>query len=233
MTPGPRVSVVIPAWNEAERLPRLLNALERCKPAAHEVIVVDGGSDDGTQDRARSRARLIQAPRGRARQQNAGAREATGDVLWFLHADCVPAPSAVGEIRTVIASGSPGGCFLIAFPREERTLHPLVPWIERGINARTRVTLKGTGDQGIFARRDVFFAAGGFPVWPLFEDVALAAGLRRAGRPAVCPGPLETSARRWLRHGVGRTMALMWALRLAYLAGASPESLARRWRQAG
>jgi hypothetical protein len=108
-----------------------------------------------------------------------------------------------------------------------------VPWIERGINARTRVTRRGTGDQGLFVRRDVFHAAGGFPAWPLFEDVALAADLRRAGRPAVCRGPLETSARRWLGHGVARTMALMWGLRLAYLAGASPESLARRWRQAG
>ena len=233
MTTAPRVSVVIPAWNEAERLPRLLDALERCDPAPHEVIVVDGGSDDTTSDLARDRARVIGAARGRARQQNAGAGEASGDVLWFLHADCVPAPSAVEEIRFAVERGSPGGCFLIAFLPEERTLHPLVPWIERGINARTRVTRKGTGDQGIFVTREVFRAAGGFPAWPLFEDVALAAGLRRAGRPAVCRGPLETSARRWLRHGVARTMARMWGLRLAYLAGASPESLARRWSQAG
>ena len=233
MTAATRVSVVIPAWNEAERLPRLLDALERCDPAPHEVIVVDGGSDDTTWDLARDRARVIEAERGRARQQNAGAGEASGDVLWFLHADCVPGPSGVEEIGDAVARGSPGGCFLIAFPAEERTLHPLVPWIERGINARTRVTRKGTGDQGIFATREVFRAAGGFPAWPLFEDVALAAWLCRAGRPAVCRGPLETSARRWLRHGVTRTMASMWGLRLAYLAGASPESLARRWRQAG
>jgi len=233
VTSPARVSVVIPAWNEAARLPRLLDALERCDPAPHEVIVVDGGSEDSTPDLARRRARLIGADRGRASQQNAGAREAAGDVLWFLHADCAPAPSAVEEIRDVIARGAPGGCFLIAFLPEERARHPLVPWIERGINARTRVTRRGTGDQGLFVRREVFDAAGGFPAWPLFEDLALAAGLRRAGRPAVCRGPLETSARRWLRHGVARTMALMWGLRLAYLAGASPETLARRWRQAG
>jgi rSAM/selenodomain-associated transferase 2 len=233
MMARPRVSVVIPAWNEADRLPRLLDALERCDPAPHEVIVVDAGSDDPTPDLARERARVIETARGRAHQQNVGAREASGEVLWFLHADCVPAPSAIEEIRSVIARGSPGGCFLIAFPPDERKLHPLVPWIERGINARTRVTRKGTGDQGIFVRREVFHAAGGFPAWPLFEDVALATGLRRAGRPAVCRGPLETSARRWLRHGVARTMVLMWALRLAYFAGASPDSLARRWRQAG
>lgn len=227
------MSVVVPVWNEAARLPRLLDALERCDPPPHEVIVVDGGSEDATPDLAQGRSRLIGADRGRAGQQNAGAREAAGEVLWFLHADCAPGPSAVAEIREGIARGAPGGCFLIAFFPEERARHPLVPWIERGINARTRVTRRGTGDQGLFVRREVFDAAGGFPAWPLFEDVALAAGLRRAGRPAVCRGPLETSARRWLRHGVARTMALMWGLRLAYFAGASPEALARRWRQAG
>ncbi|HJU87011.1 MAG TPA: TIGR04283 family arsenosugar biosynthesis glycosyltransferase [Gemmatimonadota bacterium] len=227
------MSVVVPAWNEAEWLPRLLDALDRCDPAPHEVIVVDGGSRDATPDLARRRATLIAAERGRASQQNAGAREASGEVLWFLHADSAPSPSAIEEIRGVIAQGAPGGCFLIAFLPAERALHPLVPWIERGINARTRVTRRGTGDQGLFVTREVFAAAGGFPPWPLFEDVALAAGLSRAGRPAVCRGPLETSARRWLRHGVARTMALMWGLRVAYLAGASPEALARRWREAG
>ncbi|HJR53977.1 MAG TPA: TIGR04283 family arsenosugar biosynthesis glycosyltransferase [Gemmatimonadota bacterium] len=229
MTAGPRVSVVIPAWNEAERLPRLLDALERCDPGPDEVIVVDGGSHDGTPELARAGSRVIVAGRGRARQQNAGAAAAVGDVLWFLHADCVPATSAIEEIRSAIVRGSPGGCFRIAFPPQERALHPLMPWIERGINARTRLTRGGTGDQGLFAGREAFDAAGGFPAWPLFEDVALAARLRRAGRFAVCRGPLETSARRWLGHGVARTMARMWALRLAYLAGVSPESLARRW----
>ena len=233
MTPGPRVSVVIPAWNEADRLPRLLEALERCQPPPHEVIVVDGGSDDATRASAVGRARLIVAPRGRAAQQNAGAREATGDVLWFVHADCVPGSTAVGEIGGALASGAPGGCFRIAFPVEERAEHPLVPWIERGINLRARATGKGTGDQGIFARREVFRAVGGFPEWPLFEDVALAAALRRAGHPALCRGPLLTSARRWLRNGVVRTMALMWALRLAYLVGVPPERLERHWRRAG
>lgn len=231
MTRAPRISVVVPAWNEALRLPPLLNALDLCDPAPHEVIVVDGGSVDGTPDVAAGRARVIAAPRGRASQQNAGARRASGDVLWFVHADCLPRPSALAEIARALGSDAPGGCFRIAFPPEERARHPLVPWIERGINLRTRATRSGTGDQGIFARAEVFDAAGGFPEWPLFEDVALAAALRRAGRPAVCRGPLLTSARRWLAHGVARTMAHMWALRLAYLAGASPETLARHWRQ--
>lgn len=230
---GVRVSVVVPAWNEAERLPRLLDALERCDPPPHEVIVADGGSDDGTAGLAVGRAAVIRAPRGRASQQNAGAGVASGDALWFVHADSVPGPSAVAEIAGAIAGGAAGGCFRIAFPPAERGEDPLVPWIERGINLRTLVTRRGTGDQGLFARAEVFREAGGFPPWPLFEDVALAAAIRSSGRFAVCRGPLETSARRWLRHGAARTMALMWGLRIAYLAGTSPHRLARLWSAAG
>lgn len=228
---GIRLSVVVPAWNEAERLPRLLDALERCRPAPHEVIVVDGGSRDGTRELAAGRAEVIDAPRGRASQLNAGARRATGDALWFVHADSVPGPGAVAEIRRALDGGAPGGCFRIAFPPEERAVHPLVPWIERGINLRTRATRRGTGDQGIFVRREVFVATGGFPAWPLFEDVALAAAIQRAGRSAVCRGPLLTSARRWLRHGVARTMGVMWTLRLGYAAGVAPDRLERLWRR--
>lgn len=217
----------MPAWNEAARLPLLLTGLARCEPPPHEVIVVDGGSRDGTATLADGHAILVEAPRGRASQQNAGAAEATGDVLWFLHADTVPPASAVAEIRAAVAAGAPGGCFRIAFG--ERAAHPLLPVIEAGINLRTRVTRRGTGDQGIFVRADVFRAAGGFPAWPLFEDVALADALRRAGRPAICRGPLQTSARRWLRHGPLRTTGLIWGLRIAYRARVGPERLARLW----
>jgi rSAM/selenodomain-associated transferase 2 len=219
----------VPAWNEAERLPRLLDALDACEPRPGEIVVVDGGSSDATRAVAAGRAILIEARRGRASQQNAGARRATGDVLWFVHADCVPAPSALAEIHRALADGAPGGCFEIAFPRSERAAHPLLPVIEAGINLRTRATRRGTGDQGIFVRSEVFTAGGGFPEWPLFEDVALADALRRAGRPAVCRGPLRTSARRWLRHGPARTTALMWAMRIGFRAGVDPARLARHW----
>lgn len=224
------ISVVVPAWNEAGRLPRLLDALAAGRPPPDEVVVADGGSSDDTRAIARERARLVDAPRGRAAQQNAGAREARGDVLWFLHADCVPPPSASAEIHAAIELAAPGGCFLIAFPAMERSLHALLPAVESGINARTRWTRTGTGDQGIFVRRDVFERQGGFPDWPLFEDVALFSRLREWGSPALCRGPLETSARRWLEGGTVRVMARMWGLRVAYLAGISPERLARGWR---
>lgn len=231
MSAGLSVGVVVPTWNEALRLPALLDALEACRPAPGDVVVADGGSVDATLERARGRARSIRAPRGRASQQNAGAEVARGDVVWFLHADSRPSPGAVGEILKEIERGAPGGCFRIAFPPEERRRHPLLPLIERGINARTVAVRAGTGDQGLFVRRDVFRRIGGFPPWPLFEDVRLATEIRRAGRPAICAGPLVTSARRWIEHGVVRTMARMWALRLGYILGVPPPRLARAWRQ--
>ena len=196
------------------------------------MIVVDGGSTDGTPELARGRCRLLTAPRGRAAQQNAGARVACGDTLWFLHADSVPGPGTIGEILAAIARGAPGGCFPIVFPRDELRRHPLLPLIQWGINARTRLTRTGTGDQGIFIRRDHFERVGGFPDWPLFEDVALFRRLRAIGRPAIGRVPIETSARRWLCHGVLRTMATMWALRIGFAAGVPPERLARGWSQA-
>ena len=225
------ISVVIPTWNEAATLPRLLDALAACRPAPVEVVVADGGSIDGTTTIASERATLLAAPLGRGAQQNAAAGAAHGEILWFLHADCRPPPSATAEILAAVAVGAPGGCFLIAFPRDESGRHRLLPAIERGINARTRWTRTGTGDQGIFVRRDVFERLGGFPEWPLFEDVALFSDLTRLGRPAVCKGPLVTSARRWLAGGPARTMVRMWALRLGYLTGIPATRLARRWRR--
>lgn len=224
--------MVVPAWNEARRLPRLLEALERCRPGPLEVVVSDGGSDDGTVEIARGRARVVAAPRGRASQLQAGAEAARGGILWFLHADTLPPGHAVEELVRSIGEGATGGCFHVAFPVEERRLHPLLEVVQRGINARTTLTGSATGDQGIFVRRDAFERIGGYPPWPLFEDVALVAAIRRVGRFAVCPGPLVTSGRRFIRGGIVRTTLRMWSLRIGYLLGVSPSTLARGWRQA-
>lgn len=222
--------MVVPAWNEAARLPRLLDAVAASRPPVADVVVADGGSDDDTREIARRRARLVESPRGRAAQQNAGAAAVGGGVLWFLHADTIPPPDAPAEIARAIEAGAPGGAFRVAFPPAERSRHPLLPWIERGIDARTRITRTATGDQGIFVRRDVFEAVGGFPPIPLFEDVALFSAIAKRGRPAICRGPLETSARRWLEHGPARTMARMWALRAGWWLGVDPARLSRWWR---
>ncbi len=194
--------------------------------------MADGASSDGTGRVAEGRARVVTAPRGRASQQNAGARVSAGRVLWFLHADSIPPGDAIAQIRDAVERGAPGGCFRVAFPEEERRRHRLLGPVAAGINARTRAARTGTGDQGLFLRRDVFERLGGFPRWPLFEDVALARALARLGSPAVCPGPLVTSARRWIRHGIVRTMLRMWTLRVGYMLGVSPERLARHWHHA-
>lgn len=229
--PAPSIAAIVPTWNEAPRLPPLLDALDACRPALAEVVVVDAGSEDATLEIAADRGcRGMLAPRGRASQQNAGAAAARAGVLWFLHADTLPPPGATAEILSALEGGAPGGAFRVAFPDGERSRHPLLPAIERGIDLRTRITRTATGDQGIFARRAAFEAIGGFPDWPLFEDVAFFSALRDVGRPAICRGPLTTSARRWLEEGPARTMARMWLLRLGYLAGVPPERLAGWWR---
>lgn len=230
-TAAPSIAAIVPTWNEAPRLPRLLDALEACHPPPAETIVADAGSDDPTLEIAAARGcRAMIAPRGRASQQNAGAAASRASVLWFLHADTLPPPSATAEILAALETGAPGGAFRVAFPARERARHPLLPVIERGIDLRTRITRTATGDQGIFARRDAFETIGGFPEWPLFEDVAFFSALRGTGRPAICRGPLVTSARRWMEEGPARAMVRMWALRLGYLAGISPERLAGWWR---
>ncbi|ROR34900.1 TIGR04283 family arsenosugar biosynthesis glycosyltransferase [Inmirania thermothiophila] len=222
-----RLSVVVPALGEAAVIGAALRALAPLRAAGEEVIVVDGGSADGTAEAARGLADrvLVCRPPGRARQMNAGAAVARGTILWFLHADTLPAPGAAEAIRAAVAAGAGWGRFDVRLSGA----HPLLRVVERAMNLRSRLTGIATGDQGIFVRRDWFEAAGGFPDIPLMEDIALSRALRRRGRPACLAGPLVTSSRRWEAHGVVRTILLMWRLRLAYFLGADPARLARRY----
>ncbi|HEX5530498.1 MAG TPA: TIGR04283 family arsenosugar biosynthesis glycosyltransferase [Methylomirabilota bacterium] len=221
-----RLSVVIPALDEAPRLARLLPALSRACPDA-EIIVADGGSRDGTADVARSRAavQLVEGPRGRARQMNAGARRAGGDVLLFLHADTRLPDGAPGAIAAALADpGVVGGRFDVRFDSGRRLL-AIVAWF---MNARSRATSICTGDQAIFARRADFEAVGGYPDIPLMEDIELSRRLKARGRLAALRARVTTSARKWEREGPLRTIGLMWALRLLYFCGVAPERL-HRW----
>jgi rSAM/selenodomain-associated transferase 2 len=224
----PRISVVVPTLNEAGSIRATLRALAPLRRAGHEVIVVDGGSDDGTRELAAPLAdRVLVAPAGRARQMNAGAGIARGDVLWFLHADTVPGKDA-GEtiLGALAASGRDWGRFDVRLSGH----HPLLRIVERLMNLRSRLTGIATGDQGMFVRRARFEAAGGFPDIRLMEDIALSRRLRRNGRPVCLRERLKTSSRRWEARGVLRTIALMWRLRLAYFLGADPRRLARRYQ---
>jgi rSAM/selenodomain-associated transferase 2 len=225
--PRPPLSIVIPCLNEAESIAAALDALAPLRARGAEVIVVDGGSADATIARAEGRAdSIITARRGRAAQMNAGASRARGEVLLFLHADTRLPPEADTLIRAGLArSGRTWGRFDVKIDGP----HALFPLIAAAMNARSRWTGIATGDQGIFVTRESFERARGYREIALMEDLALSASLKRFGPPLCLRERVSTSGRRWEKHGVLRTVLLMWRLRLAYAFGADPDELAVRY----
>jgi rSAM/selenodomain-associated transferase 2 len=220
-----KLSVVIPTLNEAGEIGACLQALAPLRGRGHEVIVADGGSDDGTPAIARALCdRVIAAPRGRASQMNAGARGARGDALVFLHAD-TRLPVRADELILDALKSRPWGRFDVTI--EGR--HRLLAIVACAMNLRSRLTGIATGDQAIFVRRDAFVTAGGFDAIPLMEDIALCKRLKRVSRPLCLSERVVTSGRRWEKNGVLATMLLMWRLRFAYFLGADPNELARQY----
>jgi rSAM/selenodomain-associated transferase 2 len=214
-----RLSVVVPSLNEAGGIRAALEALAPLRARGHEVILVDGGSSDGTVERAAGLCdRVVTSPRGRALQMNAGARAATGDILVFLHADSRLPPAADVLVR--------GASIWGRFDVRIEGRHPVLKVVAWAMNLRSRLTGIATGDQAIFVRRAAF---PGFPEIALMEDVAFSAMMKRRAPPACLRAKVLTSGRRWESRGVLRTIFLMWRLRLLYFMGASPERLARRY----
>jgi rSAM/selenodomain-associated transferase 2 len=226
-----RLSIVMPALDEAEGIVAALEALAEMRCRGHEVIVVDGGSADGTADLAQGLAdQVLAAPPGRASQMNAGARAATGDVLLFLHADS-RLPDAVDRL---LAQGlADGVCVWGRFDVRIAGAHPLLRVVESMMNLRSRLTHICTGDQAIFVCRESFEAIGGYPAQELMEDIAISARLRRISAPLCLRQRCTTSARRWERQGVLRAIGLMWWLRLQYALGVAPARLARAYGAGG
>ncbi len=222
--PNISVAVVVPTLNEADRLPSQLAALTE---VADEVVVSDGGSDDGTVEVAREwKVRCLHARRGRGPQMNRGAAATRADVLLFLHADTRLPSGAVDAVRQAIGTGAVGGGFLVRFDLDT----PLFRLGAKLVNLRTRWTRIPLGDQAQFVRRDAFADLGGFPDWPILEDLDLMRRLRRRGRIALVPRPVVTSARRYTHHGTFRTIANNWWIWLLFFLGVSPERLAARYR---
>jgi rSAM/selenodomain-associated transferase 2/rSAM/selenodomain-associated transferase 1 len=221
-----RLSIIVPVLNESAGIEAQLKSLQDLRRRGAELIVVDGGSDDDTVARTAPLAdRVVVVARGRARQMNAGAGEARGEVLLFLHADTRLPPDADASIARAIAGGIRWGRFDLRIDGRHALL-PMVAWL---MNWRSRLTGIATGDQAIFVDRAAFVAAGGYSEQPLMEDIALSAKLRRHSRPACLPGPAVTSGRRWDEGGFWKTVRLMWGLRYAYWRGADPADLARRY----
>lgn len=219
-----RLSVVIPVLDEAERLPVLLASLRALDA---QVIVVDGGSRDGSADLARAAGvTVIDSAPGRARQMNAGAAAAQGEVLLFLHADTQLPAQADQLILNALAAGRVWGRFDVIIDGRPLILRVVAALM----NLRSRLTGIATGDQAIFVTRAAFDAVGGFPAQPLMEDIELSAQLLRQSRPACIGVPVRTSGRRWEQRGVWRTIVLMWRLRWDYWRGVPASELAGRYR---
>lgn len=216
------ISIIIPVLNEAERIACAVR--RACETNAAEVIVVDGGSVDGTAALAKSAgANVIESSPGRSKQQNAGARQARGDVLLFLHADCWLAPGALVQIDEALAEAQiQCGAFRQRIEAEGRRYR----WLEQGNAWRVRRRGLPYGDQGIFVRRATFEAQGGFPEVRFLEDVMLMRQLRGQAWPALLPGPIYVSPRRWQKHGVVRQTVRNWLLLAAFRLGVHPDRLA-------
>ncbi len=218
------VAVVVPVLNEAPRLPALLDDL--LARGFGQVVVADGGSTDGSVGIARGRAgvTVVEGPRGRARQQNAGAAApGTAWVLLFLHADTALPPGASEAMAAVLARND-AGCFRLRFDRR----HPLLDLYALVSGVESYWT--SFGDQGFFMTRRAFDAVGGFPDLPLLEDVAMRRRLKRRGGFAKARAAATTSARRFEAEGLLRRQLKNAAILILYALGVPARRLVRWYR---
>ncbi len=218
-------SVIIPALNEAARITSCVTAVRALDPTV-EIIVADGGSSDPTAELAiAAGALLVQAPRGRGSQNNAGAAQACGEVLIFLHADTTLPAATFPLLRACFADPATQiAKFRLSFDDDDPllTLAAQLMWVD------SRLT--SYGDQGIVIRRTFFAELGGFPAWPLFEDVRLFELARARTEVCVVAASVTTSARRFQANGALPQLLLDVGLWIAYVAGVSPHTLAERYR---
>ena len=217
------LTIVVPVLNEAQVLPGFLEHIQPYREIA-ELILVDGGSDDGTTELAEGHCdRIVLSEPGRARQMNVGAVMARGRCLLFLHCDArlTSAPS------TLLAALGEGGWGFSPVRLDGRDWR--LRMVETGMNWRSRLTSVATGDQALFVESELLADCGGYANLPLMEDVELCKRLRRRCPPRILPDRVQVSSRRWETRGVLKTVLTMWWLRLAYWAGANPARLARRY----
>ena len=222
------LSIVIPVLNEAAGIARTLAVLSPLRARGAEVIVVDGGSTDTTMAIAVPWAdAVIASHSGRARQMNAGAARARGEVLLFLHADTELPPMADQHVLDALRCEARGwGRFDVQINGASRMLRVVALLM----NVRSRWSGIATGDQAIFLRRALFDAVGGFPDQPLMEDIEVSRRLRAMSAPVCLRAQVCTSGRRWETRGVWRTIFLMWRLRWRYWRGESAASLAEAYK---
>ncbi len=220
------ISIIIPTLNEERAMPELLERLHRMEDGPAEIVVADGGSTDSTVALARRLgARVVEGSRGRGAQQAAGAHAAAGEVLWFLHADTLPAPDALRAIRHAVERPEVvAGHFRLRF-----TGRSFAARFVQGYQPLLRATGLIYGDSAIFVRRRVLEAIGGYPAVPLFDDLELVKRVRRKGRFVTVPAEVVTSSRRF-EGRLGRTLTQWMLLQVGYSVGVGPDRLARWYR---
>jgi rSAM/selenodomain-associated transferase 2 len=220
------ISVIVPVLNEEKRIRKTLERLKEMK-GNFETIIVDGGSRDKTTEIAREFAPVIVSKKGRAIQMNTGSGRAKGDVLFFLHVDCIPEKEAFLEIERIMKDTNVvSGALCFDLGEDSVLYRNHVYWS----NIRARIMGVYLGDHGIFVRRSVFDRVGGFPNLPLMEDVSLCKRLKKEGRFVQAKSRITASSRRLKEQGFFKSVFQMWANRLLFRFGVSPETLSKFYR---
>jgi rSAM/selenodomain-associated transferase 2 len=219
-----KISIIVPTLDEAASISACLVSLQALRQRGHEVIVVDGGSSDATISLSEDMADyVLSAPKGRGRQQNYGAKQASGELLVFLHVDTLLQDDADSVLRELMKTEQLWGRFDVRLSGHNL----LFRVIEYFMNTRSRLTGIATGDQAIFVSRKLFDIAGGFPEIELMEDISFSHKLKKICPPVCLRQKVLTSSRRWEQKGIVKTVFNMWYLRLRYAIGISPDRLAR------
>jgi len=219
------ISIIIPVYNEEAAIDRVLHSLPFGDGI--EVIVVDGQSDDRTRDVVRKYpVKVVESPRGRALQMNAGASAAKGEVFLFLHADCMVTKEGLDALQRYVSHNFVGGCFTHKIDSRKW----IYRWIETSGHLRAEFLRIFYGDQAIFVRRDIFEHIGGFDPVPLFEDVVFSKKLCRLGKTIVLDYPATVLPRRWEKKGIVRTTILNWFLTTGFILGISTDRLAKLYK---
>ena len=225
-----RISLIIPVWRDTAALESLLQQLKALGWPLAEIIVVDGEHcNDNEQLCARHQASYLVSERGRGRQQNAAARLATGDWLWFVHADAVLLPEAFDHLQRVANSAAAGGYFSFRLQPPRTYWHA---WLEAAVALRCRLHMMVYGDQALFVQRQLFHQLGGFAEQPLFEEVALVKMLRTSGGLVSAGEGVQVATRRWERDGWLLRSISNRLLATAYALGVSANTL-HRWYTSG